>query len=113
LALREQVSHQQIVLVADRIQRLAEADEIASDKPRSLMEQLEERMLAVSAGLAPVNRPRLIIHALAAEGDALAVALHCELLQIGGEALEILLVGQHGNGRRIQKIVIPDRQQPE
>src|SRR5438093_6490781 len=55
LALREQVGYQKVVLVADGIQRLAEADEIASDEARSLMDQLEERMLSVGARLAPVD----------------------------------------------------------
>src|SRR6202040_2537943 len=93
LALCKQISHQQVVLVAERIERLAEADEIAGDEPRSLMDQLEERMLSVGAGLAPVDRPGLVIHAFAIERNVLAVALHRELLQVGREAFEILIVG--------------------
>ena len=42
----------------------------------------------------------------------LAVALHGELLEIGGKALEILLVGQHGDGLGAEEIVVPDREQP-
>ena len=41
----------------------------------------------------------------------LAVALHRQLLQIGGKALQILLVGQHGDGLRAEEIVVPDGQQ--
>ena len=41
----------------------------------------------------------------------LAVALHGELLEIGGEALEILLVGQHGHGLGAEEIVVPDGEQ--
>ena len=32
LGLREQVRHQQVVVLAERIQRLAEADEVARDR---------------------------------------------------------------------------------
>src|SRR5450755_1248960 len=109
LALCKQIGHQQVVLIAEGIERLAEADEIAGDEPRSLMDQLEKRMLSVGAGLAPVDRPGLVIHAFAVEGNVLAIALHRELLQIGWESLEILVVRQHGDGRSLQKIVIPDR----
>ena len=41
----------------------------------------------------------------------LAVALHGELLQVGGEALEVLLVGQHRDGLRAEEVVVPERQQ--
>ena len=42
----------------------------------------------------------------------LAVALHRQLLQIGREALQILLVGQDGDGLRAEEIGVPERQQP-
>ena len=35
---------------------------------------------------------------IAIQSDVLAVALHGELLQVGGKALEVLLVGQHRDG---------------
>ena len=45
------------------------------------------------------------------ERDMLAVAFHRQLLQISGEALQVLLVGQHRHGLRTEEIVVPDRQQ--
>ena len=69
-------------------------------------------MLAVGARLAPVDRAGLVVDALAIERHMLAVALHRELLQIRRKALEVLLVGQHGDGRRVEEIAVPDRQQP-
>ena len=41
----------------------------------------------------------------------LAVTLHGELLEIGGKALQILLVGQHGDGLGAEEVVVPDAKQ--
>src|SRR5260370_38065710 len=75
------------------------------------MEELIERMLAVCAGLAPDNRTGLIVHKSSVERDMLAVALHGQLLQIGGEALQILIVRQHGQGLGAEEIFVPDTEQ--
>ena len=111
LGLREHIGHQQVVMPAKRIQGLGKGDEIAGDEPRPLMDQLIEGMLAVGARLAPVDRAGVVVDACAVERDVLAVALHGELLQVGGKALEILLVGQHGDGLGAEEIVVPDREQ--
>ena len=76
---------------------------------RALMDQLVERVLTVGAGLAPIDRSGLIVDARAVERDAFAVALHGELLQIRREALQVLVVGQNGNGLRAEEVVVPDR----
>ena len=39
-----------------------------------------------------------------------AVALHRQLLQIGRESLQVLLVGQHGDRLRAEEIVVPERE---
>ncbi len=41
----------------------------------------------------------------------LAVALHGELLEIGRKALQILLVGQHGDGLGAEEVVVPEAEQ--
>ena len=56
-ALGEDIGQQLVVLLAQRVERLAERDEVARDQPRSLMDQLIEGMLAVGARFAPVDRP--------------------------------------------------------
>ena len=53
LGLSEHVRHQQVMLMRQRAQRLHEADEIARDQLRPLMDQLVERMLAVRARARP------------------------------------------------------------
>ena len=55
LGLGEDVGHQDVVVPAERVERLAEADEVAGDEPRALVDELVEGVLAVGAGLAPVD----------------------------------------------------------
>ena len=95
------------MVIADRIQAACEADEIAWNELRTLVEQLIEGMLAVGARLPPNDRPRLAHHRPALAIDALAVALHVELLQVGAEAPQILVVGEDRAALRAHEIVVP------
>src|SRR5262245_29173206 len=93
------------------IQGFAERDEVAGNESRSLMNQLVEGMLPISARLAPIDGAGIVADALAVYGDVFAVALHRQLLEIGGEALEVLLVRQHRHGLGAEEVAIPHRQQ--
>jgi hypothetical protein len=42
-----------------------------------------------------------------------AVALHRQLLQLGREALQVLFVGQDGDGRSAKEVVVPEGQQAQ
>ena len=55
----EHVRDQQIMVLTYRVEALHEADEVARDQPRALMNELVEAVLPVRAGLAPVDRPRI------------------------------------------------------
>ena len=99
------------MLAVERIQALAETDEVARHERRALMQQLIERMLPVGARLAPDDRRRGIVHARTGLRHVLAVALHRQLLQVGRKALQILVVGQHGLRLRLQEVGVPDCQQ--
>ena len=112
LGLGEDVRQQHVVMPAKRIERLGERDEVARDEPRSLMNQLIERVLAVGSRLAPIDRAGIVVDLVAIERDVLAVALHRQLLQIGRKSLQVLLVGQHRNRLGAEEIVVPDGQQP-
>ena len=61
LGLREHIGQQEIMVLAERIERVNETDEVARDKLRPLMDELVEGVLAVGARLAPVDRPGLIV----------------------------------------------------
>ena len=111
LRLSEDVRQQNVVVAAQRVERLAERDEVARDEPCALMDELVERVLAVGAGLAPVDRAGVRADVGAVERDRLAVRLHGELLQVRREALEVLLVRQHRRSLSAEEVVVPDSQQ--
>src|SRR3954449_3555271 len=109
-ALGKDIGQQHVVLLSEWVQWLGEGDEVAGDQARSQMNQLVEGMLAVGAGLAPIDRPGVAPDRRAREGDALAVALHRQLLQMGGKALQVLLVGEDPDRLRAEEVVVPDRE---
>ena len=43
----------------------------------------------------------------------LAIALHRQLLEIGGETFEILFIGKHCDGLDAEEIVVPHAQQAQ
>ena len=57
LGLGEEVGHEQVVVVADLGVGTDEADEVARDQPRALVDQLVVGVLPVGAGLAPHDGP--------------------------------------------------------
>jgi len=111
LGLREDIRHEQILVTTERVEGFDEGDEVAGDHAGALVDELVETMLAVRAGLAPVDRAGVGVHAGAVEFHRLAIALHRELLEVGGEALEVLFVGQDGDGLRAEEVVIPNGEQ--
>ena len=44
-------------MIVQRIQCLAEPDDVARNQPRPLVDQLVKRVLTVRAGLAPITGP--------------------------------------------------------
>src|SRR5690606_32509878 len=113
LGLCEEVRHELVVMGAEGIEAAYEADEIARDELRSLVQQLEERVLAVGARLAPDHRSRLVRDAASREIDALAVALHVELLEVGGKSGQVLIVREHRVRLRAEEVVVPKADQTE
>src|SRR6516164_5258814 len=109
--LREHIRDQHVVVAAERIQRLREGDQIRGYEPRSLVDPLVERVLAVGARLSPVDWAGVVLHALAVERYLLAVALHGELLQVRWEALQVLLIGKNRDRLGAEEVVVPDGEQ--
>ena len=77
-----------------------------------LVQHLEERVLGIRAGLAPHHRRGGEIDVLAGERHRFAVALHFELLQVGRQARQALIVGQHGERRERQEAAVPHAEHP-
>src|SRR5579862_9938861 len=99
------------MVAAQDIERFAEGNEVARDESRALMDELVEGVLAIGPRLAPVYRAGVVTHRLAVEPDGFAVALHRQLLQVGGKPLQVLLVRQYGDGLRPEEVGVPDTQQ--
>src|SRR5258708_25837327 len=65
-------------------------------------------MLAIGSRLAPIDRAGLGLDWCPIARYVFAVALHRQLLEIGRETLEVLVVGQHRDGMRAEEVVVPD-----
>ena len=82
-------------MVAERVVGARAHDEIRRDEPRALVEQLVERVLPVRARLTPDDGARRVRRdATAVAIDALAVALHVELLKKRRQEIQVLVVRQ-------------------
>ena len=75
------------------------------------MDELEEGMLAIGARLAPHHRTGRGIGGRSVELDVLAVALHLQLLEIGGETPKPLVIGDHAVGGVAENVAVPAAQQ--
>ena len=110
LGLRKDVRQQHIVMPAKRVERLSERNKITRNEPSTLMDQLIKGMLAIGSRLAPIDRAGLSLNGRPIERYVFAVALHCQLLEIGRETLQVLIVGQHRHRLGAEEVVIPDAQ---
>ena len=99
-------------MASERVDGLDEGDEVARDERGALVDQLVEGMLAVGPRLAPVDGTGGVVDLRSLEGHVLAVALHRQLLQIGRESLQVLLVRQHGDGLGTEEIHVPHPEKP-
>ena len=75
------------------------------------MDELIESVLTVGARFAPDDRTRAPGDRFAFSVDPFAVALHIPLLEVGGEAVKVLVVGKDGVGLGIVKVVVPDAEE--
>src|SRR4051794_11521798 len=112
LSLGEHIRNENIVMGAERIQRLTECYEVAGDESRPLMDQLVKRMLAIGSGLAPVNRVGIAEDLSSIKRNVFAVTLHCELLEISRESLQVLFVREDRYARCAEEVVVPNSQKP-
>src|SRR2546430_4836864 len=108
LSLRDEVRHQQIVVRFQLVQGLIEANKIARDQLGPLVDKLVERGLAIRSRLSPDDRPRLIVYLPALQVDMFSIALHIQLLEIGGQEPEVMIIGQDRDGLGTEEVVVPD-----
>ena len=113
LGLGEEVRHEQVLVVVDLGVGVDEADEVARNEPGALVDELVEGVLAVGARLSPHDRPGHARDRLAVERHRLAVALHVELLEVGGETRQVLAVREDRLGLGAEEVVVPEPDQTE
>ncbi len=71
LGLGKDVGQQHVVVASEGIEGFVEPDEVTRNEPGALVNQLVERVLAVGAGLAPVDGAGVVVDVLSVEGDVL------------------------------------------
>jgi hypothetical protein len=94
LGLCEEVGgeHALVLVAVDGVVRLDGQDEVGGDELGALVEELEEGVLGVGTGLSEEDGAGSVLHVVSAAGDSLAVGFHGELLEVGGEAVHVLVV---------------------
>ena len=80
-----------MLVVVDRVVRFSCQDEVCRDEFRALVQELVERVLGVGGGFAEENGAGGVFDEVAVAGDGFSVGFHGELLEVGGEAVEVLI----------------------
>ena len=111
--LSEEVGEQLLVVIANLVVAVGRGDEVARNHLGALVDELVEGVLAVRTRFAPEDRTRLVVHALAVTVNGLAVGFHVCLLEVGGEAVQVLVVREHGVARCAKEVVVPNADEGE
>jgi 4-hydroxythreonine-4-phosphate dehydrogenase len=111
LRLRQHVGQQLRVVFGQRVRGLAHGDEFHRHHVGALVQHLEVGVLAVGARLAPDHRRGGEGQHAALPVDALAVALHLELLQVGRQPAQRAVVRRHAAAGEAVEVAVPDVQQ--
>mmetsp|Transcript_30247 Transcript_30247/g.63716 ORF Transcript_30247/g.63716 Transcript_30247/m.63716 type:complete len:581 (-) Transcript_30247:150-1892(-) len=84
------------------------SEEIAGDDLRPLVDELIKGVLSVRSGFAPNDRSGLDVDLLSVFGDVLPVGFHVPLLEVGGEAMHVLIVREDGEGFGAVEVIVPN-----
>src|SRR6516162_6312734 len=76
LGLSKDVRQEDVMVPAQRIERLGKGDEVTRDEAGALMDQLIEGVLAIGAWLTPVDGAGLVVDLVPIARDVFAIALH-------------------------------------
>src|SRR5215510_14889172 len=97
-------------MISNRIVSFDGGNEVARNELGTLVDQLVEGVLAVRARLAPEDGAGRHIDGLTVAVDALAIALHVALLEVGSKAVHVLVIGKNRVRLGPEEIVVPDTQ---
>lgn len=100
--------HALVLAILNGVVRLGSHDEVRRDELGALVQQLEEAVLGVGGRLTEEDGAGGILDILAGPGDGLAVAFHGELLEVGGEAVEVLVERSNKVSLSTEEVAVPD-----
>ena len=103
----KEVAEQLLVMVADLVVAVCRGDEVARNHLGALVNQLVEGVLAVRTRFAPEDRTRLVVDAQGIAVNGLAVGFHVGLLEVGGQAVQVLVVREHRVAGSAEEVVVP------
>lgn len=83
--------HLLVLVVLNWVVGFGGEDEVGGDELGTLVQELEEGVLGVGAGLAEDDCAGGVFHVVAGSGDSLSIGLHEQLLEVGGEAVHVLV----------------------
>ena len=109
----KEVGEQLLVVIANLVVAVGRGDEVARNHLGALVDQLVEGVLAVRTRFAPEDRASLVVHALGIAVNGLTVGFHVSLLEVSSEAMQILIVGEHGVARSAKEVVVPNADESE
>ena len=102
--------HALMLSTFDRVVGLSCHNEIGRDELGPLVKELEERVLGVGSWLTEENGAGCIFDVVTSGCDGLAVRLHGQLLEICGEAVEVLIEWRNKVSLGSKEVRVPDRQ---
>jgi hypothetical protein len=110
LGLGEEIGEEDLVVftACNRVEGLDRCQEITGDELGALVDKLVECVLAVCSGLSPNDRSGFVRDKVAGLGDGLSVGFHITLLEVVGEFVQVLVVGQQRLGLSAVEVVVPD-----
>ena len=109
----KEVAEQLLVMVADLVVAVGRGDEVARNHLGALVDELVEGVLAVRTRFAPEDRAGLVIDAQGVAVNGLAVRFHVGLLEVGGKAVQVLVVREHRVAGSAEEVVVPHADEGE
>jgi len=111
--LGKEVGEQLLVVIANLVVAVGRGDEVARNHLGALMDELVEGVLAVRTRFAPEDRTGLVVDAQGVAVNSLAVGFHVGLLEVGGEAVQVLVVREHRVAGSAEEVVVPHADEGE
>ena len=113
LRLGKNVRQQDFVVAAQVAAFFKGGNQVNRRDVRTLVQQLEEGVLAVDTGFAPNNRRSFVTDSFTVKGNLFAVALHIELLDEFRQAVEMLVVRRDNVAAAAVVVDVPDADKGE